>query len=90
MADAMQADVFDLARDMAAKRDPEIESVDQMPVIFCIIEDLKHTLTTATETAFFETVDAATHEKTQELAPVEHSPRPWQCAPGGSTLPIPR
>lgn len=63
MANAMQSDVLDIARSMAASRAPEMAEADQIPVIFCPIDDLEHTLSEATETSFFEAVNAATEDR---------------------------
>ena len=65
MANAMQSDVIELARTMTASRDPEITEADQIPVIFCPIDDFEDTLRTATETSFFAAVKAAREERFQ-------------------------
>jgi hypothetical protein len=65
MAPAMQSDVFELARTMAANRDPGIIEADQIPVIFCPIDDLEQTLGAATEASFFRSVNAAMEKRFQ-------------------------
>jgi hypothetical protein len=63
MAKHMQSDVLNLAKSMAAARDPEIIEADQIPVIFCPVDDLELTLCTATEVSFFRSVKAATEDR---------------------------
>lgn len=63
MANTMQADVLDLARSMATRSDPEINGADQIPIIFCPIDDLEQTLKGATENSFFNAVRAATEQQ---------------------------
>lgn len=65
MANAMQSDVIELAKTMAVNRDSEIIEADQIPVIFCPIDDLEQTLSTATEASFFRAINAATEERFQ-------------------------
>lgn len=63
MANVMQKDVIDAAKQMCLERDTDIIASDQVPVIFCPIDELEHTLSTATERGFITAVDAATQEK---------------------------
>ena len=63
MTNAMQSEVIGLAKAMAASRDPEILQADQIPVIFCPIDDLEQTLSAATEESFFAAVKATTVEQ---------------------------
>jgi hypothetical protein len=65
MASPMQDDVFTLAREMAAERDPEIIDQDCIPVTFCPIEDLEQTLASATPASFLDSVRAASEERHQ-------------------------
>lgn len=63
MADPMQTNVLNLAKAKASTSDPLILECDQIPIIFCSIDDLEHTLDAATEPAFYQTVDAAAQER---------------------------
>jgi hypothetical protein len=65
MADVTRSDVLELARTMAATGDSDIIEADQIPLIFCPIEDLEATLSTATDASFFRAVSAATEERFQ-------------------------
>jgi hypothetical protein len=63
MANTMLDDVFGFASEIADKRDPEILEEDRIPVIFCSIEDLEHTLAVSTPASFLGTIGAATEER---------------------------
>ena len=65
MAHPMQADVLVLARTMSAAKDPDIIAADQIPVIFCPVDEFEYTLSVATEASFFQSVNAATEERFQ-------------------------
>ncbi len=65
MANTIQDDVVNIARAMVMSRDPDIIEEDQIPVIFCPIDELELTLSLATEASFFGAVNAATEERFQ-------------------------
>lgn len=60
MAAGMVDEVLARARQIAAERDPEVIAVDQIPVRFCLIDDLENTLADSTSESFFDTVLAST------------------------------
>jgi hypothetical protein len=64
-ANAMQSDVMELARGIAAGREPDITAVDQIPIAFCPIDELEQTLSSASDDSFLRTVRAATEERFQ-------------------------
>ncbi len=66
-ASTMQKEVFDLARERADK-DPDVTEADRIPVIFCPVEELEHTLNVANDTSFFQAIDAATEARFQGWA----------------------
>ncbi len=63
MAETMQSNVLDMARTISEERDPNISVVDQIPIIFCSIDDLEQTLCAGTELSFFQAIQAATQEE---------------------------
>lgn len=65
MANAMQSDVFKLARRIAAEKDPEITEDDLIGVTFCPIEDLEQTVSKATPASLLTAVRAATEKRFQ-------------------------
>lgn len=66
-ASVMQKEVFDLARERA-DRDPDIVEADRIPVLFCPVEELEHTLNVANNNSFFQAIDAATEPRYQGWA----------------------
>lgn len=63
-ASTMQKEVLDLAK-RRADSDPDITEADLIPVMFCPIEELEHTLSLANDATFIQTIDAATEERFQ-------------------------
>ncbi|RCK20340.1 hypothetical protein [Thalassospira lucentensis] len=64
----LQAKVIDYAKTMAAAKNPEIEEQDQIPVVFCPIEELEFTVQDATEESFRHAIKEASIEKYQGWA----------------------
>lgn len=56
MARHMIVEVFVRARRLATERDPEISADDQIPVRFCMIDDLEKTLAKSTQESFLNTI----------------------------------
>ncbi|MGU3660504.1 hypothetical protein [Methylobacterium fujisawaense] len=89
MANVMQKDVVDAAKQMCLEKDPEIIALDQIPVIFCPIDELENTLSAATECGFMAAVDAASQEQFEgwmlgsvhrEICPDENTQRTYPFA----------
>lgn len=57
MADPLREQVIAKARETAAKH-PDILLIDQIPVLFCSIDDLERTLAAAPDTNFFDVISA--------------------------------
>lgn len=63
MATVIRDEVFDLARGMCALRDSEITNDDQIPIIFCAIDEFEYVLGHSSEQNFAETIRLATTDK---------------------------
>jgi hypothetical protein len=59
MANPLREAVISAAEKMAAARDPNILSIDRRPVTFIAIDDLEHTLASASHASFIRTIRAA-------------------------------
>lgn len=63
MAGGMIAEVLERARQMAVEREPEITGSDQIPVRFCMIDDLENALAGSTPASFFGAIRASADEE---------------------------
>jgi hypothetical protein len=63
MAGLLIEDVIASARTMAAESDRDITAIDQIPVRFCMVDDLENTLSSATTDSFLGTIIASTSEE---------------------------
>lgn len=63
MANKLVAELISKATDLAAEKYTEIKMEDRRPIIFCAINDLEATLSTATAQSFEAAIDRAVEQK---------------------------
>jgi hypothetical protein len=63
MSGELQKELLGLAREMTARRFPEVTEADQRPVVFCSIEELEQTLAAADEAQFLDDLQLATEDR---------------------------